>query len=382
MNRQLDRETLTNVLQVEDIEGLPFLELVRLFREEKELSDFLPDGVYRIDPRNGDRILHHSSRARRPHDNRPSDSVATELGRGCVICEGRTTGVIDVADLSQGFTLINKNLFPILYPFDRTPTDQQTAGGDKASRTAGRPAYGLHFLQWTSSKHDRDWHNMPLADCIIVMKRLAALERKLITESGVFMPVTEQGERGFVVIIKNHGHLVGGSLAHGHQQIAFSNVIPRHIRDNWLFERDNGEPFSAYLLRENPPKLIIKDYGLASLQVPYFMRRPFDMMLLVKDVGRKYLHQLTEAEIAAVAEGWRDAIRVMRLIMLEIGKEIAFNVITNNGPGAGLYFEFLPYTQEIGGAEHLGLIVCQQNPKNAAARLRELLQGLTAESKP
>jgi hypothetical protein len=72
----------------------------------------------------------------------------------------------------------------------------------------------------------------------------------------------------------------------------------------------------------------------------------------------------------------------MRTIMVEIDKEIAFNVVTNNGPGAGIYFEFLPYTQETGGAEHLGLIVCQQNPKNAATRLRELLQEFTAQSKP
>ena len=50
MNRQLDRDTLTNILQAEDIESLSFLELVRLFREEKELSNFSPDGVYQIDP--------------------------------------------------------------------------------------------------------------------------------------------------------------------------------------------------------------------------------------------------------------------------------------------------------------------------------------------
>ena len=60
--------------------------------------------------------------------------------------------------------------------------------------------------------------------------------------------------------------------------------------------------------------------------------------------------------------------------MPEIGRELAYNVITHNGPGAGIYFEFLPYTQETGGFEHLGLYVCQQNPKTAAARLRQLLR--------
>jgi len=248
MNRELDREKLANILQAEDVEDLPFPELVRLLQEEKGVSSFLPDGVYQVDPRNGDRVLFHSSRARRPHDNRPSQPTAPELEPECVICQGRTTGVLDVADLSYGFTFINKNLFPILYPFDIVRSKLGVGGGTQDPRVVERPAYGLHFLQWTSSEHHKDWHNMPLSDCAIVMKRLAVLEKKLVAESGELMPVTESGGHGFVLIIKNYGHLVGGSLAHGHQQIAFSNMMPRHIRDNWLFERDRGEPFSAYLL--------------------------------------------------------------------------------------------------------------------------------------
>jgi galactose-1-phosphate uridylyltransferase len=187
------------------------------------------------------------------------------------------------------------------------------------------------------------------------------------------MPATESGEPGYVLIVKNYGHLVGGSLTHGHQQIAFSSVMPRRLRDNWRFEKERGERFAAYLLRESRPELIVKDYGPAILLVPYFMRRPFDMILLVKDTGKRYLHELSRAEMAAVAEGWRDAIRAMCIVMPEIGREIAYNVITSNGPGAGMYFEFLPYTQEIGGAEHLGLFVCQHSPKKAAAHIRQVL---------
>jgi galactose-1-phosphate uridylyltransferase len=145
------------------------------------------------------------------------------------------------------------------------------------------------------------------------------------------------------------------------------------MQDNWRFETERGEFFSAYLLRENPPELAIKDYGPAILLVPYFMRRPFEMMLLVKDTSKKYLYQLSEAEFAAVAEGWHDAIRAIRAVMPQIGKEIAYNVMTNNGPGSGIYFEFLPYTQEFGGFEHLGLFVCQELPERAAVRTRELI---------
>jgi galactose-1-phosphate uridylyltransferase len=377
MSQQLDRETLTDILQAENVQDLSLRDLIRLFREEGGTADFLPDGVWEIDPRDGDRILFNSSRARRPHDNLPTPASAPKLGRVCAICQGHTTGVIDVADLSEGFTFINKNLYPILSPGDGT-----SRRGDVPSR---REARGLHFLQWTSSLHDKDWHNMPPADCAIVMRRLAALERTLLTGCGDLLPPSEPREGrpddpGFVLIVKNYGRLVGGSLAHGHQQIVLSNVVPRRMLDNWRFEKERGEKFSAFLMRENPTELLIRDYGPAVLVVPYFMRRPYDMMLLVKDASKKHLHELTEAEITAVAAGWHDGVRAMHWIMPEIGKEIAYNVITNNGPGAGLYFEFLPYVQEIGGAEHLGLFVSQGNPESAATRIRGYLERQASET--
>lgn len=357
MNQQLERDALEAILQARDVETLSVSDLLTLTREE--ISSFLPDGVYRIDPRNGDRILYHSSRGSRPHDNVPN-SVREIPERECIICQGDTTGVIDLADLSQGFTFINKNLFPILYPFE----DEDLISG-------------LHFLQWTSSRHDKDWHNMPHQDCMVVMERLAALERMLLTGSeqlaGVGQVEDSPGHDAFVVIIKNYGHLVGGSLIHGHQQIAFTRVMPRHFRDNARFEREHGETFSSAMLRETASELVIKDYGPARLLVPYFMRRPYDMLLIVKDVSKAYLYQLDEEELAAVAQGWHDAIQAIRDIMPRVGREIAYNVITNNGPGAGLYVEFLPYTQEIGGVEHLGLFVCQELPERAAAHLRDVI---------
>jgi hypothetical protein len=236
MSQQLDREKLEKLLQAENIKKLSFPDLVELV--QGEITGFLPDGVYQIDPRNGDLILYHSSRARRPHDNQLPPPEIVE--RACAICQGKTTSVVDVAELSEGFTFINLNLFPVVYPLD---------GVDQT--------YGLHLLQWTSSQHDKDWHNMPLADCVVVMERLAALEKKLLTGSRELT----LDRRGCVVIIKNYGRLVGGSLAHGHQQIAFGNVIPRRFRDNRRFEQERRETFSAYLLRENPPELLVRDYG-------------------------------------------------------------------------------------------------------------------------
>ena len=61
-------------------------------------------------------------------------------------------------------------------------------------------------------------------------------------------------------------------------------------------------------------------------------------------------------------------------------RDLAYNIVTHSGPGAGLYLEFLPYTQEQGGLERLGLHVCQATPGQAAARLRAALQAWPGRS--
>ena len=95
--------------------------------------------------------------------------------------------------------------------------------------------------------------------------------------------------------------------------------------------------------------------------------------LLVKNVNKQHLFELDENETTAVAQGWHDAISFLMYIMPKIGRETAYNVIVNNGPGAGIYFEFLPYTQETGGFEHLGLLLCQGNPRMVAEDVRDFL---------
>lgn len=372
MTQHVDQGTLRRLVQSESVEALSFSELVALFRDEIGRQGFLPDGVCQTDPRSNDRVLFNTSRARRPQDNRPVLSDHSEMAPACAVCQGRTTGIVDIAPLSSGYTFINKNLYPSLYPQGATLPDMSMEQ-ERLDTNVEQTPFGLHFLQWTSSIHDRDWHNMPLADRIVVMQRLAALERALLTQAN--SDVFGGDSRWTVLIIKNFGQLVGGSLAHGHQQIALSNVMPRRMQDDERFEQERGERFTAFMMRENPTDLIVRDYGPALLLVPYFMRRPFDMILLIKDVKKRQLHELTLPQITAVAEGWHDALRVIRRIMPEIGKEIAYNVVTHNGPGAGLYFEFLPYTQEMGGFEHLGLFVCQGSPGEAANRLRAYLDG-------
>ena len=95
--------------------------------------------------------------------------------------------------------------------------------------------------------------------------------------------------------------------------------------------------------------------------------------VLVKDVKKSYLHQLNDGEIESIADGWKDAIDAFLKIMPSINRETAYNVITHTGPGCGIYFEFLPYTQETGGFEHLGLYLCQGNPNFSADMVRSFI---------
>ena len=191
------------------------------------------------------------------------------------------------------------------------------------------------------------------------------------------MPETGQNNNGdktygYVSIIKNHGKLVGGSMPHGHQQIAHGNVRPKRVLENKHFEDRHKQNFSAFMQQHISRELIIKDYGTAILFVPPFMRRPFASILTLKDTSKSFMHELTKQEISDIAQAWSETTKAILSIMPGIGREPAYNIITNNGPGTGLYFEFLPYTQEMGGYEHLGLWICQGTPEQAAQALRDI----------
>jgi hypothetical protein len=128
------------------------------------------------------------------------------------------------------------------------------------------------------------------------------------------------------------------------------------------------------LLRDNPTELVIKEYREAVLIVPAFMRRPYEMFLVLKDTSKRYLHQLSTEEITTVGEGWHDATWLIHHLMPRLGMDVAYNITAYTGPGAGIYFDFLPYTQPMGGLERIGLYICQETPDRVAESLQEALQ--------
>lgn len=392
--QQLKLEAIEALINARNVNDLSIREIMEDIIDDAQIAAFLPDSLCQIDPRTGDVIVYNSTRATRLHTtaNMAHVEIRDDL---CPICAAKSTGVIDLQPLSEGFTFINKNLYPILHPIEKPQENDSSMPLHPDPFHHGRSSYGMHLLQWTSSIHDRDWHNMPLADCLICFDRLAILEHKLLTDSEGFMPASDQVLQklprhavdvdvdvdaaclaktfGYVSIIKNFGHAAGASLSHGHQQIGFSNIMPQRYFNNFSFMQRNHQTFSEYMLRENPQRLMVRDFGHAVLIVPYFMKRPYNMLVLVKDHSKQYIYQLTPDERHDLVKAMVAAIQAIITIMPQMGKAPAFNININNGPGAGVYLELLASTQLTGGFEHIGLWVCQANPNDVAAQLRQVV---------
>lgn len=357
-----------------DLQSMDWAGLKRLIEGLEGFESYGPEGVYAVDPRDGGVTLFNQGRAKRPKDYTPAAAggVAPTGSSSCPICEGRTTPIVDIAELDSGFTFINMNLYPILAPSRRDGSPRPP--GPEPTRidaldTAGAPtggAVGAHFLQWTSCDHHVDWPELSRADRLTAMTRLARLEAALVDLPG--LPI-----EGHVGIIKNVGLSVGGSLSHGHQQIALSSVMPRRTRENAAFLEARGETFSCNLLRETARELVVRELDGGTLLVPFYMRRPFDMLFLLHNTVPSRLHELRQEELATLADGFALGMELLRELLPSLGREVAYNVILHTGAGGGIYLEFLPWTQENGGFEQLGLSACQGVPREAAQLLRELL---------
>ena len=365
-------EQLNKLIEAESIEELSPSEMLLSFSSDRDIK-YDPGLIQtHMDPRNGEPILFNPVRSTRPQENIDTRTVPSQGVNLCPICEGQTTGILDLAELSTGHTFINKNLFPVL-----GLPDKDISSLRELKKSLQRvPGWGLHFVQWTSSYHDHDWHNMPLDDCVRVMKRLVALEKKLI-EFGLVVSdrnsIDNLLESWFVSIIKNVGRAVGGSVEHGHQQVVAGNIVPKAIHQDAVFRGKHQTSFSEYLLSENSEDLLIRDYGSVVLVVPYFMPRPFNMILALKDNEISFMHEMRSDEITAVAAGWKEAIGIFQKIMPSMKREVAYNIVTHNSHHSGLYFEFLPFTQARGGLEHLGLSICQADAYQVADNIKKAI---------
>ena len=374
----LDRGKLAGLTDCENLEQLDYLSLQSSIRSDPKIGSNLPKGYFRQDPRSKERILYSQARARRPV-TREGEALTLPPEEGvenCPLCQGETTSFIDVAPLSSGHTLINKNLYPVLYPGgEGAPSFEQFS-----DLSSGR-AKGLHFLQWVSTEHDKELHKIPLSDALMVLDRLSCLERFLLHESGDSMPSTiefeEEEHFGYSTIIKNYGFGAGGSLSHPHQQIVHANVMPLSIAWDLQFKRDRGLSFARFLQENNDSKLDVFEIGPAKVVVPYFMHRPLHSIILIGYKDRQgdlsYLHHLDSEEAEALVISIRKVMTVLIDLMPRMGRLPCFNVLFHCGPIGRMYVEICAHTQERAGLEHMGLSVCQGLAEDSARFLREAM---------
>ena len=375
---ELSIENAKKITLADDICKVSMQQLFESVRSNNMMSQHRPDPTCQLDPRSGEMVLFNSTRSKRPDRPGTNQKTGSSDATACPICTGNTTPILDVREYSQGFSFVNFNLFPIVYPATTLPPDSLKTPLYPDPEHLGRYSQGLHLLQWTNSVHDLDWHNMPLNDLEISMRQLADLERKLLLESDGWMPPAEADSEafGYCSIIKNFGRSAGASQSHGHIQIGFTNIMPQRFYNNWCFQQRHRKTFTQYMFEENSASLTIWETQAVKLLVPYFMRRPYATILAVKNTSKQYLHELSDDELRDLTLGMSLAIQSLHKLMAVIGMEVSFQLTVQNGAGAGLYVEFFPQTQLLGGFEQLGLWICQASTTQCAEDYREIINTL------
>jgi len=372
---QLDRNRLEEIVRIETLDGASYEDLEDVVRHSgAEL--YQPDPAASQDPRSDLWISYSEARRTRPlsaglraePDERSSagkGSLTGEIEAGreitpCIVCACRLTPVVDMAPLCKDHrTFITPNLFPMVYPFP--------PGRAEGNR-------GIHLLQWCSTLHDADLHNMCSHDLEIVFGRLAALEEFLLHGDAPGFGRSAGGHAGYAAIMKNKGIKVGGSVEHGHQQIAHLSVLPRRIAEDRDFLETEGTAFADHLRNAARPDLVVAEFpgGVSALVSP-FMRRPLEAVIVPPRGAGEYLHHLDGDTLNGLATALREMTGALGLLMEQRSLSFDYNLAFHTGPVGLLYVEILPYTQPYGGFEHLGHFLCQDSPDATARVYRDVL---------
>lgn len=298
---------------------------------------YAPDGRVGVDPRLDLPVLYSEARASRPR-----------AAAGCPVCNDRLCPAVDVAEGDDGdASWLAPNMFPLVSP-------------------AGSTARGVHFVQWTSRRHDVAWPDGPRDLSTRVMRQLADAERWLLTHASEAYPETGPGLRGHVGIVKNVGSRVGGSVEHDHQQILLTNVAPLEPR----LARDLG----AALRDVSDPALLVDAVGDTRTLVAPFMRRALQSFVVPSEPSARFLHELSDDALVDLGAALARVTGATSRVMAEHHGEPAWNLVLHTGADTPLVAELRAHTQPLGGYEQLGLYLCEQTPETTAGRLRDALR--------
>lgn len=273
----------------------------------------------------------------------------------CVVCDVQTCVAVDRQGRADGDeSWLTPNLYPILYPFEDPRRNE---------------AQGVHLVQWSARRHDGGLPGASRDTACAIFEQLARAESWLLHHAPRSYPSTGMGHRGHVGLIKNRGRKVGGSVAHDHQQVLLG-ALP-------FAEPRRTKGLGDELMRRTPRSLMVENVdGLATTLVPSFMRRPLHAFVVPHaptTVG--WLHHLADDLRDALAVAVARLTAAVDDLMAEDGGEPAWNLVFHTGSGCDPLIELRPYTQPLGGFEHLGLYACEETPATSAARLRGAVRG-------
>ncbi|GJM21168.1 MAG: hypothetical protein DHS20C15_10830 [Planctomycetota bacterium] len=339
--RQLARDTLAGNTASTRLDALGFAGLEQLCRRVSGVH--APHRSARHEARDGFPIVDSETRALR---------LALPDG-ACVVCENQTCPAVDQRELPHGdLAWLTPNLYPITFPFD------------DAANAANADTRGVHLVHWSSLQHRGGLAGADAATAAALFSQLADVERFLLHEAPAHYPDTGDGHRGYVSTIKNRGRRVGGSVEHDHQQILLSALAPG--------EPPRARELAQRLRTDTPGELVVQSLdGLASVLVPTFMRRPLHAFVAPATPGVGHLHHMPSEERDACALLVARLCAALDALMTASHGEPAWNLICHTGAGIGPLFELRPFTQPLGGYEHLGLYLCEESPQRSAARLRD-----------
>ena len=334
---RLERADLARNTASGSLAALGFAGLEALCREVS--APYTPEPVHGQEPRDGFPIVYSESRKRRM-------AIPEDV---CVVCEQQTCPAVDLAQLpGDELAFLTPNLYPITYPFE-----------DASATTRG-----LHLVHWSCLDHRGGLAGADPATASGILRQLARAEEFLLHNAPEQYPERGDGHRGHVGVVKNRGRRVGGSVEHDHQQILLSAVLPA--------EPERARGLGPTLLRDTPKALVVDDLdGAARVLVPPFMRRPLHAFVVPAGPEAGWLHHLDDELLDALALALARLTRAADTLMTASHGEPAWNIVCHTGPGIGPLFELRPFTQPLGGYEHLGLYLCEERPETSAARLRE-----------
>lgn len=338
--RRLDRAALARNTAAESFEALGFPGLVEACRSAS--ADHAPVRELSVEPREGFPIVYSETRAQRL-------SIPEQV---CVVCDEQTCAAVDQADLpGDDLAWFSPNLYPITYPHE---------GPVAGSR-------GIHMVHWSTLRHDGGLAGADDATAAALIQHLARAEEFLLHHAPADYPDRGDGHRGHVGIVKNRGRRVGGSVRHDHQQILLSAAVPA--------EPARTGDLAQQLLTATPDELIVERLdGGATMLVPPFMRRPLHTFIVPHGPAVGWLHHMEAGVLEALAIGLAHLTAAADSVMRERHSEPAWNLVLHTGPGLVPLVELRPFTQPLGGYEHLGLYLCEEAPATSAGRLRDVLR--------